>query len=59
LHEKLAIKSLNNLKLMRDMKRDLIRNSKEIDKINSGKRKLKAMKVYAELLTTLEFGEAN
>ena len=41
------------------MKRDLIRNSKEIDQINSGKRKLKAMKVYAELLTTLEFGEAN
>ena len=44
---------------MRGIEKDLIRKRKEIDKIKSGKRKIKAMKVYAELLTSLELGDSS
>ena len=50
---------MKNLEQLRDMKRDLIRKREEISIMKSGKRKIKAMKVYAELLVTLELGEAS
>jgi len=43
---------------MRSIKRDLIRRRTEIDKMKNKKRKKKAMKVYAELLATIELGNA-
>ena len=50
---------MKDLELVRSIKRDLIRKRTEIDKMASGKRKTKAMKVYAQLLTTLELGTAS
>ena len=50
---------MKNLEQLRDMKRDLIRKREEISIMKSGKRKIKAMKVYAELLVTLELSEAS
>jgi hypothetical protein len=55
----LEVPSLSDLELIRSIKRDLIRKRIEIDAIKSGKRKKKAMKVYAELLTTLKLGDAS
>ena len=40
------------------LKRDLIRKRSEIDRMKSGKRKTKAMKIYAELVSSLELGDA-
>lgn len=48
---------MNELELIRDIKRDLVRKRLEIDKMKSGKRKTEAMKIYAELLTTLEMDD--
>jgi len=50
--------TLSDLELVYSIKRDLISKRSEIDKMKSGKRKTKAMKVYAELLASLELGEA-
>ena len=50
--------TLSDLELMYSIKRDLISKRSEIDKMKSGKRKAKAMKVYAELLASLELGDA-
>ena len=50
---------MRDLELVRRIKRDLIRKRSEIDKMKSGKRKIKAMKIYAELLTSLELGDAS
>ena len=50
--------TLSDLELVRGIKRDLICRRSEIDKMKSGKRKAKAMKVYAELLSSLELGDA-
>lgn len=50
---------MSNVELIRGIKRDLIHRRLEIDKMKSGKRKKKAMQVYAELLTTLEWGNVH
>lgn len=47
---------MKDFELVRSIKRDLIRKRMEINKMKSGKRKTKAMKVYAQLLTNLELG---
>jgi hypothetical protein len=45
--------------MVHSIKRELIHKRSEIDKMKSGKRKTKAMKVYAELLKSLELGAAS
>ena len=50
---------MKDLELLNRIKKDLIRKRSEIDKMKSGKRKTKAMKIYAELLTNLELGSAS
>ena len=51
--------SLSDFELVHSIKRDLLRRRSEIDKMKSGKRKTKAMKIYADLLTSLELGVAS
>jgi len=50
--------NLNDLEIVRNIKRELIRTRKEIEALN-GKEKKKAWKAYAELLTSLEIGTLN
>ena len=52
----LKVPSLNDLEFIRRIKRELIRRRIEIDSMKRGKRKKKALKAYAELLTNLELG---
>ena len=47
--------SLNDLEIIRNIKRELIRTRKEIEAMN-GEEKKKAWKAYAELLTSLDIG---
>ena len=44
---------MNDLELIRRIKRELILRRTQIDSMKRGKRKKKALQVYAELLTTL------
>ncbi len=56
----LKVLSLNDLELIRRIKKELIRKRTEIDAMAmGGKRKEEAIKVYAELLTNLELGNMN
>jgi len=55
----LKVPSLNDLEFIRGIKRELIRRRIEIDSMKRGKRKKKALEVYAELLTTLELGDGS
>ncbi|MCW4031612.1 MAG: hypothetical protein NWE80_04530 [Candidatus Bathyarchaeota archaeon] len=55
----LKVPSLNDLEIIRRIKRELIRRRTEIDAMKRGKGKEKAIKVYAELLTNLELGNVN
>lgn len=55
----LRVPSLNDLELIRRIKRELIRRRTEIDAMKRGKGKKNAIKVYAELLTNLELGNVN
>ena len=50
---------MNDLEFIRRIKKELIKKRKEIDAMKPGKRKKKAIEVYAELLTTLELGDAS
>ena len=47
---------MNDLEIIRNIKRDLIRKRKEIETMNDAKEKNEALKAYAELLTSLEIG---
>ena len=53
-----GIIQLKEPELAPSLKRDLIRKRSEIDRMKSGKRKTKAMKIYAELVSSLELGDA-
>lgn len=55
----LKVPSLNDLEFIRRIKRELIRKRIEIDSMKRGKRKKKALEVYAELLTTLELSDGS
>jgi len=59
LRAQLKVPSLNDLEFIRGIKRELIRRRIEIDSMKRGKRKKKALEVYAELLTTLELGDGS
>lgn len=50
--------NLNDLEIIRNIKRELIRTRKEIETLN-GKEKKKAWKAYAQLLTSLDIGTLN
>jgi|GEM_PF-2827179 len=47
--------NLNDLEIIRNIKRELIRTRKEIEALK-GEEKKKAWKAYAELLTSLDIG---
>ena len=49
---------MNDLEIIRNIKRELIRTRKEIETLN-GKEKKKAWKAYAQLLTSLDIGTLN
>ena len=49
---------MNDLEIVRNIKRELIRTRKEIDALQ-GKEKKEAWKAYAELLTSLDLGALN
>ena len=44
---------------MRRIKKELVHKRTEIDWMKSGKRKIKAMKIYAEFLTSLKLDDAS
>lgn len=48
--------NLNDLEIIRDIKRELIRKRKEIEDIWKEEDRSRALKAYAELLTSLEIG---
>ena len=50
---------MSDLELIRRIKRELILRRIAIDSMKSGKRKKKALKVYAELLTNMELGNVS
>ena len=50
---------MSDLELIRRIKRELILRRIKIDSMKRGKRKKKAMKVYAKLLTTLVVGDVS
>jgi len=50
--------NLNDLEIVRNIKRELIRTRKEIETMN-GEEKKKAWKAYAQLLTSLDIGTLN
>ncbi|UCE16889.1 MAG: hypothetical protein JSV12_04620 [Candidatus Bathyarchaeota archaeon] len=47
---------MNDLEIIRDIKRELIRKRKEIEDIWKEEDRSRALKAYAELLTSLEIG---
>lgn len=55
----LKVPRLNDLEVIRRIKRELIRKRREIDAMKDENSKKKAMKVYAELLTNMELGDAS
>jgi hypothetical protein len=56
---KLKVPSLNDLEVIRRIKRELIRKRREIDGMKDEKSKKKAIEVYAKLLMTMDLGEAS
>ncbi|MFC1486591.1 hypothetical protein ACFLRN_02725 [Thermoproteota archaeon] len=50
---------MSDLELIRRIKRELILRRREIDSMKRGKRKKKALKVYAELLMNIELGNVS
>ncbi len=56
----LKVPSLNDLELIRRIKRELIRRRTEIDAMTmGGKRKEEAIEVYAELLTSMDLDKVS
>jgi hypothetical protein len=55
----LKVLSLNDLEVTRRIKRELFRKRREIEAMKDEKNKKKAMKIYAELLMTMELGDAS
>jgi hypothetical protein len=55
----LKVPNLNDLEVIRRIKRELIQKRREIDAIKDEKRKKKAIKVYAEFLTQMQLGDAS
>lgn len=51
--------TLNDLEIVRNIMRQLIRKRKEIETMKSGEEKNKALKAYAEFLTSLETNTLN
>jgi translation initiation factor 1 (eIF-1/SUI1) len=50
------VANLNDLEIVRNIKRELVRMRKEIGTITNVEEKKEALKAYAELLTNLEIG---
>ena len=50
---------MNDLELIRGIKRELVRIRTQIDAMKRGKRKKKALEVYATLLLNLELGNVS
>jgi hypothetical protein len=59
LSARLKVSSLNDLELIRRIKSELVLKRREIDAMKDEKSKKKAMKVFVELLTTMELHEAS
>ena len=55
----LKVTNLNDLEIMRNIKRELIRTRREIEAMKNVEEKNKMLKAYAELLTSLEIGTFN
>ena len=53
----LKVTSLNDSEIIRDIKRELIRKRKVIEAMKNLEEKNKALKAYAEFLTSLEIGK--
>ena len=53
---KLRVANLNDLEIMRNIKMELIRRRREIDAVKNVKEKDQVLRVYADLLTSLEIG---
>ena len=51
--------NLNDIEIVRKIKRDLTHARKKIENMKDVEEKKKALKVYAELLTTLEIGASD
>lgn len=52
----LKVTNLNDIEIVHKIKRDLIHTRKRIENMKDVEEKKKALKVYAELLTSLEIG---
>jgi len=50
------VANLNELEIIRDLKRELVRRRREIEAMWKEEDKDRALKAYAELLTSLEVG---
>ena len=55
-HLGVEVTDLNDLEIVRNIKRELVRMHKEIGTITNVEEKKEALKAYAELLTNLEIG---
>ena len=51
--------NLNDIEIVRKIKRDLIHTRKRIENMKDVEEKKKALKVYVELLTSLEIGASD
>ena len=55
----LKVTNLNDIEIVRRIKRDLIHTRKRIEDMKDVEEKEKALKVYVELLTSLEIGASD
>jgi len=53
------VTNLNDIEIVSKIKRDLIHTRKRIENMKDVEEKKKALKVYAELLTSLEIGASD
>jgi 5-bromo-4-chloroindolyl phosphate hydrolysis protein len=53
------VTNLNDIEIVRKIKRDLTHARKKIENMKDVEEKKKALKVYAELLTSLEIGASD
>jgi len=53
------VTNLNDIEIVRKIERDLTHARKKIENIKDVEEKKKALKVYSELLTTLEIGASD
>ena len=55
----LKVTNLHDIEIVHKIKRDLIHTRKRIENMKDVEEKKKALKIYAELLTSLEIGAYN